>query len=49
MKRSIASTSISRRSSVVFSSAPSGRRNAPDSIFSRSQTRWRWDAMCSIS
>ena len=27
----------------------SALRKAPDSIFSRSHTRWRWLAMCSIS
>ena len=32
-----------------FSSAASGLRKAPVSIFSRSQTRWRCEAMCSIS
>ena len=31
------------------SSLLSGWRYAPDSMCSRSQTRWRWEAMCSIS
>ena len=49
MKRSSESTSVSRRSSLRFSSADSGARKAPDSIFSRSHMRWRCEAMCSIS
>jgi hypothetical protein len=49
MKRSSESTCVSRRSSRRFSSAESGARKAPDSIFSRSHMRWRCDAMCSIS
>ncbi len=49
MKRSSESTCVSRRSSLRFSSADSGARKAPDSIFSRSHMRWRCEAMCSIS
>ena len=49
MKRSSESTWVSRRSSAMFSSALNGFRYAPVSIFSRSQTRWRCEAMCSIS
>ena len=49
MKRSKESTSVSRRSSALLSSWLSGLRKAPDSIFSRSHTRWRWLEMCSIS
>ncbi len=49
MKRSSASTSTSRLSSVLRSSLVSGWRNAPDSMCSRSHTRWRCEAMCSIS
>ena len=49
MKRSSESTWVSRRSSAFSSWLVSGVRNAPDSIFSRSQVRWRWEAMCSIS
>ena len=49
MKRSSESTWVRRRSSATFSSGPSGLRYAPVSIFSRSQTRWRCEAMCSIS
>ena len=49
MKRSSESTWVRRRSSARFSSAVSGVRYSPDSIFSRSHTRWRCVAMCSIS
>ena len=49
MKRSSASTSMSRLSSAFCSSALSGVRNSPDSITARSQVRWRCEAMCSIS
>ena len=49
MKRSSASTSMSRLSSAFCSSGLSGARNSPDSIFARSHVRWRWEAMCSIS
>ena len=49
MNRSSASTSVSRRSSVFCSSVASGARNLPDSIASRSHSRWRCEAMCSIS
>ena len=49
MKRSSESTWVSRRSSAFFSWLVSGLRNSPDSISLRSQARWRWEAMCSIS
>ena len=49
MKRSSESTFVSRRSSAFFSSLVSGWRYSPDSICSRSQMRWRCEAMCSIS
>ena len=49
MNRSNASTSVSRRSSSLDSSLVSGSRNVPDSIASRSHSRWRLEAMCSIS
>ena len=49
MKRSSESTWVSRRSSAFSSWLVSGARKAPDSIFSRSQVRWRCEAMCSIS
>ncbi len=49
MNRSIESTWVRRRSSVRCSSWVSGVRNSPVSIFSRSQVRWRCEAMCSIS
>ena len=49
MNRSNASTSVRRLSSAFCSSVVSGLRNVPDSIASRSHSRWRCDAMCSIS
>jgi hypothetical protein len=49
MKRSNASTLMSRPRSHFCSSVVSGLRKKPVSIFSRSHDRWRWLAMCSIS